>query len=72
MSCERRAVGILMSGGVLDDGGVRGLSAIRSRGGGTTLVQHPDDALFADMPCHALEPKSLTPKPRGRVRTGVD
>src|SRR6478752_6402122 len=52
LNCQRHAVGILMSG-VLDDG-VRGLSAIRSRGG-TTLVQDPEDALFADMPCHALD-----------------
>ncbi|APE18469.1 chemotaxis protein CheB [Mycobacterium sp. WY10] len=70
VSCERRAVGILMSG-VLDDG-VRGLSAIRSRGG-TTLVQHPDDALFADMPCHALKAEVVDAEARavefGRVLT---
>jgi len=46
-----RAVGVLMSG-VLDDG-VSGVSAIRARGG-TTVVQSPDDALFAAMPRNAL------------------
>jgi len=47
-----RSVGVLLSG-VLDDG-VPGLGAIRARGG-VTAVQHPGDALFAAMPCHALE-----------------
>ena len=46
-----RAVGVLMSG-MLDDG-VSGVSAIRA-GGGTTVVQHPDDALFPAMPNNAL------------------
>jgi two-component system chemotaxis response regulator CheB len=49
---QHRAVGILLSG-VLDDG-VLGLGAIRARGG-TTFVQQPADALFPDMPCHAVE-----------------
>ncbi len=49
---QDRAVGILMSG-VLDDG-VLGLAAIRSRGG-STFAQDPKDALFSDMPCHALD-----------------
>jgi two-component system chemotaxis response regulator CheB len=47
-----RAVGVLMSG-MLDDG-VLGAAAIRSRGG-TTIVQHPDDALFPAMPTNALQ-----------------
>jgi two-component system chemotaxis response regulator CheB len=38
---------------VLDDG-VLGAAAIRSRGG-VTLVQHPDDALYAAMPLNAVE-----------------
>ncbi|AQT81570.1 hypothetical protein B1R94_23415 [Mycolicibacterium litorale] len=51
VSYQRRAIGILLSG-VLDDG-VLGLAAIRAHGG-TTIVQQPSDALFPDMPCHAL------------------
>ncbi|WP_156688606.1 chemotaxis protein CheB [Mycobacterium sp. Marseille-P9652] len=47
-----RAIGVLLSG-MLDDG-VRGLAAIRRRGG-TTIVQSPDDALFPAMPVNALE-----------------
>jgi two-component system chemotaxis response regulator CheB len=47
-----RAIGILLSG-VLDDG-VLGLAAIRSRNG-TTVVQHPDDALYPSMPINALQ-----------------
>ena len=46
------AIGILLSG-VLDDG-VLGLAAIRSRKG-TTVVQHPDDALYPSMPINALQ-----------------
>lgn len=46
-----RSIGGLLSG-ALDDG-VLGLGAIRARGG-ITAVRHPDDALFAAMPCHAL------------------
>jgi two-component system, chemotaxis family, protein-glutamate methylesterase/glutaminase len=38
---------------VLDDG-VLGLAAIRSRKG-TTVVQHPDDALYPSMPINALQ-----------------
>ena len=38
---------------MLDDG-VLGAAAIRSRGG-VTLVQHPDDALYAAMPLNAVE-----------------
>lgn len=52
LSWRQRAVGILLSG-VLDDG-VVGLGAIRACGG-ITLVQDPKDALFPDMPCHALD-----------------
>ncbi|BBY45893.1 chemotaxis protein CheB [Mycolicibacterium celeriflavum] len=46
-----RAICVLMSG-VLDDG-VLGARAIRSRGG-TTIVQHPDDALYKSMPLNAI------------------
>lgn len=45
-----RAVGVLLSG-VLDDG-VRGMEAIRSRGG-FTIGQSPEDALFPAMPTNA-------------------
>jgi two-component system, chemotaxis family, protein-glutamate methylesterase/glutaminase len=45
------AIGVLMSG-VLDDG-VRGLAAIRARGG-TTVCQSPEDAAFPAMPSNAL------------------
>jgi two-component system, chemotaxis family, protein-glutamate methylesterase/glutaminase len=47
-----KAIGLLLSG-VLDDG-VLGLAAIRSRGG-TTAVQHPEDALFPAMPINAIQ-----------------
>lgn len=46
-----RVIGILLSG-MLDDG-VSGLNSIKQCGG-TVIVQHPDDALFNDMPLHAL------------------
>lgn len=46
-----RATGLVMSG-VLDDG-VLGLQAIGARGG-TTMVQDPDEAMYADMPRNAL------------------
>jgi two-component system, chemotaxis family, protein-glutamate methylesterase/glutaminase len=46
-----RAIGVLLSG-VLDDG-VLGLAAIKAAGG-TTVVQHPDDALYRAMPMNAL------------------
>lgn len=46
-----RVIGILLSG-MLDDG-VSGLNSIKERGG-VVIVQHPDDALFNDMPMHAL------------------
>lgn len=46
-----RTVCVLMSG-VLDDG-VLGAAAVRSRGG-TTIVQHPDDALYPTMPLNAI------------------
>ncbi|KUH92668.1 chemotaxis protein CheB [Mycobacterium sp. IS-3022] len=46
-----RAICVLMSG-VLDDG-VLGAAAVRSRGG-TTIVQHPDDALYPTMPMNAI------------------
>jgi two-component system, chemotaxis family, protein-glutamate methylesterase/glutaminase len=46
------SIGVLLSG-VLDDG-VLGLKAITSRNG-TTIVQHPDDALYPAMPVNALQ-----------------
>lgn len=46
------AIGVLLSG-VLDDG-VLGAAAILARGG-TTIVQHPDDALFPAMPLNAVQ-----------------
>lgn len=46
-----RTIGVLLSG-VLDDG-VLGLAAIRARGG-TTIAQHPDEALYPAMPLNAL------------------
>ncbi|MGE5412506.1 MAG: chemotaxis protein CheB [Clostridiales bacterium] len=46
-----RVIGILLSG-MLDDG-VSGLSSIK-KCGGIAIVQHPEDALFPDMPLHAL------------------
>lgn len=48
----RDAVGVLLSG-VLDDG-VLGTGAVRSRGG-ATIVQDPEEAIFAAMPQNALE-----------------
>ncbi|MBV9600316.1 MAG: chemotaxis protein CheB [Chloroflexi bacterium] len=47
----RRVVGIILSG-VLHDGAL-GLAAIKMRGG-ITIVQDPEDALFAGMPQSAL------------------
>lgn len=47
----RRATGVLLSG-VLHDG-VRGLAAIRSRGG-AAIAQSPDDALFPAMPQNVI------------------
>ena len=47
-----RAAGVVLSG-MLDDG-TAGLAAIKARGG-LTVVQDPDEALFADMPRNALE-----------------
>ncbi|MGE5350736.1 MAG: chemotaxis protein CheB [Syntrophothermus sp.] len=46
-----RVIGILLSG-MLDDG-VSGLNSIK-KCGGIAMVQHPDDAVFPDMPLHAL------------------
>lgn len=48
----QRAVGALFSG-VLDDG-VRGLAAIRSRGG-VTIAQSPADAAFPALPQNAID-----------------
>lgn len=45
------AIGVLMSG-LLDDG-VAGLRAIKAKGG-ITVVQDPTDAMFPDLPQHAL------------------
>jgi two-component system chemotaxis response regulator CheB len=44
-------IGVLLSG--LRDDGVQGLSTI-SRSGGITVVQHPDDAPFPDLPQNVL------------------
>jgi two-component system, chemotaxis family, protein-glutamate methylesterase/glutaminase len=46
-----QSIGVLLSG-VLDDG-VLGAEAIRSRGG-TTIAQHPQDAVFPTLPLNAL------------------
>ncbi len=46
-----RAVGIVLSG--TRDDGAAGLAAIKA-GGGRTLVQNPDEALFAEMPRNAM------------------
>lgn len=48
----KRAVSVLLSG-VLDDGTL-GSAAIRS-GGGTTIAQLPDEALFPAMPRNAID-----------------
>src|SRR5262249_36287495 len=46
-----RVVGVLLSGMGAD--GVSGLIAIKKRGG-VSLVQHPDEARFDNMPCAAI------------------
>ncbi|OLL28007.1 chemotaxis protein CheB [Burkholderia sp. SRS-W-2-2016] len=45
-----RAIGVVLTG-LLDDGAA-GLEAIQACGG-TTVVQHPDDAFASEMPLHA-------------------
>jgi two-component system chemotaxis response regulator CheB len=47
-----RVIGVILTGW-LDDG-TAGLRAIRERGG-TTIVQHPDDAFAAAMPLNAIK-----------------
>jgi two-component system, chemotaxis family, protein-glutamate methylesterase/glutaminase len=49
--CGESVAGVLLSG-LLDDGSA-GMAAIRARGG-STIVQDPDEALFADMPRNAM------------------
>jgi two-component system, chemotaxis family, protein-glutamate methylesterase/glutaminase len=47
-----RGVGVLMSG--VGDDGVDGLAAIAERDG-VTIAQHPDDAVYPTLPCHAID-----------------
>jgi two-component system chemotaxis response regulator CheB len=47
-----RVIGVILTG-MLDDG-TAGLLAVK-RCGGLAVVQHPDDAIFSDMPVSALE-----------------